>query len=225
MRVHCLSLALALSIGVGTGSASADEPGSSPDVSAVSSRRSLAISTNLPLMWKDAASIAGSVYVGVSRRHAIRANVASYKNSVSGAAGDAIVGLLGGEGEASFTGRTTDVGLSWIFYPDRVWSGWTLELGALRRARDIAVNDDNRTPQRVATDTTTYAVRAMVGWTWLIQQRVFIAAGAGLSVGRETGTETTSSDFDRMTTRTSVARRDVTAEGYLRFGVAFDIGH
>ena len=65
----------------------------------------------------------------------------------------------------------------------------------------------------------------MVGWTWLIHQRVFIAAGAGLSVGRESGTEVTSSDFDRMTTRSSVARRDVTAEAYLRFGVAFDVGH
>lgn len=222
MRVHCLSLALAMSIG--TGSASAEEPGSGPEVSAVSSHRSLAISTNLPLMWKDATSIAGSVQVGVSRRHAVRANVASYENFGSGIASDGVVGLLGGEREASFSGRTTDIGLSWVFYPNRLWSGWTLELGALRRARDIAVHDENRTPQRVETDTTTYAVRAMVGWTWLIQERAFIAAGVGVSAGRERGTEVTSSEGDRMPTRTSVARRDVTAEGYLRFGVAFDIG-
>ena len=223
MRIHCLSLAMALSIGIG--SASADEPGSSPAVSAAAaSGRGMVISTNLPLMWKDATSIAGSVHVGLSRRHAIRANVASYENYGSGIAADGLVGLFGGENEASFTGRTTDVGLSWVFYPDHLWSGWTLELGALRRARDITVDDENRTPQRIETNTTTYAVRAMLGWTWLIQRRLFIAAGAGVSVGREAGTEVMSSDFDRMTTRTSVARRDVTAEGYLRFGVAFDVG-
>jgi hypothetical protein len=227
MRVHCLSLALAMSIaiGIGTGSASADEADSRPGVRAAASDRALAITTNLPFMWKDATSIAGSVHVGVSRRHAIRANVASYKNAGSGIATDGLIGLFGGEDEASFTGRTTDIGLGWVFYPDHLWSGWTIELGALRRARDIAMHDENLSPERVETETTTYAVRATLGWTWLFQQRLFIAAGVGLSVGREAGTEVTSSDFDRMMTRTSVARRDVTAEGYLRFGIAFALGN
>ena len=225
MRVHCLSLALAMSLVTGIGRASADEPGPSPELRAAASDRSLVISTNLPFMWKDAASIAGSVHVGLSKRHAIRANVASYKNELSAFASDTANLLVGGDAGASFSGRTTDLGLSWVFYPNHLWRGWTLELGALRRARDVAVDDELDTPQHVATDTTTYAVRALVGWTWLIQQRVFIAAGAGLSIGRETGTEVTSSDLDRMATRTSVARRDVTAEGYLRIGVAFDVDH
>ena len=223
MRVHCVSFALALLIG--SGIASAEPPGASSEVSAASGPRTLVVSTNLPFMWKDATSIAGSVHVGLSERHAIRANIASYKNTVSGYLVDAAAGLAGAENEGSYTGRTTDLGLSWVFYPDHLWSGWTLELGALRRARDTAVEDDNRTPQRVETNTTTYAVRALVGWTWLIQRRAFVALGAGLSVGREAGTEVTSSDFDRMATRTSVERRDVSAEGYLRFGIAFDVGN
>jgi hypothetical protein len=207
------------------GSARAEQPrGSGPDLAAAVRHVPIAIGTNLPLLWEDADSIAASLYVGASDHHAIRANVASYKPHGPVVA-DAIVGLLfdGDGSEASESGRTTDVGIGWVYYPRSLWSGFTVEAGALRRARDVRVHDSNMTPERVTTRTTIYAARAMVGWSWSLGRHMFIATGLGLSVGRESGTEILEVDYNRMTTRENVLRVDVTAESYLRIGAMFDL--
>jgi hypothetical protein len=182
------------------------------------------LGTNLPFLWKDGDTVAASLYVGISGHHAVRANIASYKNH-GPIVGDAIAGILfdGDGSESSSTGRTTDVGIGWVYYPASLWDGLMFEAGALRRARDVSVHDSNRTPERVTTRTTVYAARAMIGWSWLLGRHVFIATGVGFSFGGESGTEVFETDHDDMTTRNNVSRIAVTAEAYLRMGAAFDL--
>ena len=200
--------------------ASAQETGPASAASHVS----VALGTNLPFLWKDGDTLAASLYVGVSERSALRVNVASYKNHQP-VASDAIGAILfGGEGsEASHSGRTTDLGIGWVYYPRSLWDGLLFEAGALRRARDVSVYDSNRTPERVTTTTTVYAARALIGWSWLLGRHVFVATGVGLSVGHESGAEIFETDYNQMTTRESVSRISVTGEAYLRMGAAFDL--
>jgi hypothetical protein len=219
MQVLCVSV-----VWVAAGNARAELPPASGPRPAAARHIPVAFGINLPFMWNDADSIAASLYIGASDHHAIRANVASYKSHAPVAADAIVTVLFDGDGsEASLSGRTTDVGIGWVYYPRSLWNGFMFEAGALGRARDVGVRDSNMTPERVTTTTTVYAARAMIGWSWLLGRRVFIATGVGLSVGRESGAEVFETDIPRMTTRENVARVDVTGEAYLRLGVAFDL--
>lgn len=180
-----------------------------------------AIAVNAPIGWIDGKSLGASVYVGVANKVAIRANVASYGGGPP-LVGDLISIAAGGDGdEAQHSGRVLDLGVGVVHYSRGLWDGFTLEAGALRRARDLAVVDDFATAYRTSTDTVTYAGRALLGWSWLIKQRVFIAVAIGGSVGIETGTETTENERGEMKKSQSVDRSDVSLESYLRFGGAF----
>lgn len=183
--------------------------------------RRFALAVNLPLGWIDGRSVGGSFYAGVSNTDAIRVNIASYANTAS-VVGELISAATNGDGEESVrSGRTLDVGVGLVHYARALWDGFTLEAGALRRARDIGITSEFASSYRVSTDTTTYAGRALIGWSWLIQKRVFIAAAIGGSAGIETGTEKTENDRGEMMKTTKVDRSDVSFEGYLRFGSAF----
>jgi hypothetical protein len=183
----------------------------------------VAVGVNSPLSWPDNVSFGGSLYVGIGEHHAIRANVARYEyrhNPV----GDVIAGLANSDGdEASYSGSTSDRGLGWVYYPRSPWSGLSLELGVLRRERDHHLEDDDATPETIATRTTTYAGRAMIGWSWLMYDHVFLAVAAGMSLGHESGTETTERYVGAMPVQTKVSRTVAEGEGLLRLGVAFDL--
>jgi len=182
----------------------------------------VAIAVNSPLGWIDGNSVAGSFYVGLSRHLALRANVATYKHT--GAAGAALAAVFGAEDEGSYSGRTTDVGIGTVYYSRGLWDGFTAELGANRRAKDaVRTSDENASPAVLTTNTQTYAARALIGWSWLIEKRVFFAVAAGASTGYETGRETSGgSDPRSMSTTVDVSRQSTALEGYLRIGGAFD---
>jgi hypothetical protein len=212
-------------IWMAAGDARADPPSApEPGLASAASHVPVALGTNLPFLWKDGDTLAASLYVGLSEHGAIRANVASYRSHAP-VASDAIGAVLfdSDGSEASFSGRTTDVGIGWVYYPRSLWDGFLLEAGALRRARDISVHDSNRTPERVTTTTTVYAARALIGWSWLLGRHVFVATGVGLSVGHESGAEIFETEDNHMTTRESVSRTAVTGEAYLRIGAAFEL--
>jgi hypothetical protein len=180
----------------------------------------VAIGVNFPANWRSAESVAASVYIGVTRQDAIRLNVASYANHTS-ALVDVIGLAAGGDGdESSRNGRINDVGVGLVHYSHSLWDGFTFELGALRRARDIRVTDDFAPAKILSTNTTTYAARALFGWSWLVKQHAFIAFGVGMSCGLERGTEHIDNGPSEMKTQ-DVDRSDVAFEGYLRFGGAF----
>jgi hypothetical protein len=176
-----------------------------------------AIGVNSPLGWL-VGSFGASAYVRLGDHFAARANVARFRNAGPG-------GLLGAtatafvDGETGYKGRLFDVGIGGVWYPRRPWDGFLLELGVLRRDRHTYVWPEFE-PQ-VATQTTTYAGRALVGWSWLIGQHMFIAVAAGVSSGRETGHEISTDDYSRTTMTRAVDHQRLGGEGYLRIGVAF----
>lgn len=196
-------------------------PSAQKAVSATEPAPRLAIAVNSPFGWIGGNSLGASVYAGITSHVAIRANVASYAGGPS-VLGEVISAAAGGDGdEAEHSGRVLDLGVGVVHYSRGLWDGFTLEAGALRRGRDLVVVDDFAPAYRTSTDTVTYAGRALIGWSWLIHQRAFIAVAIGASAGIETGTETTENERGEMKKSQSVDRSDVSLESYLRFGGAF----
>lgn len=151
----------------------------------------------------------------------IRANVASYVGRAS-TIGDAIRIAVAADDEGVYqSGRVLDVGVGVVHYSRGLWDGFTVEAGLLRRGRDVVVTDEFAEAYKTSTDTATYAARALFGRSWLIKNRVFIAAAIGGSAGVETGTETTENENGQRKMTQHVDRRDVSFEGYLRLGGAF----
>jgi hypothetical protein len=204
-------------------SAPAPDPATRADEVAVAPERmSIGLATNLPAFWSN--SFGASVYVGLQRHHAIRANFARYDNR-GPILMETIAGIAGGEDFPSHKGEITDEGIAWVYYPNRLWNGLTLEIGALRRERHITTSDDERTPQRVIRDSTTYSGRALIGGSVSFWKVVVLSAAVGLSVGREGGVERSESDPDRHMppVDAKLGRVDVTGEGYLRMGFKLDL--
>jgi hypothetical protein len=199
--------------------ARADEAGSAAAMA--EHRVHVAVGVNPPQSWLDGHAIGASLYVGISERHAIRANVARYQ--YRGLLGDTIPVILGAEEVPSYSGHTTDLGISLVYHPRRLWRGFTWEIGALRRARDHRIEQDDADSVAVATRTTEYAGRGMIGWSWLVFDHVFVAISGGLSVGHESGTETSGRRDDAMPVQTKVSRLVHEFEGMARLGVAFDL--
>lgn len=194
----------------GTGSVSGSAPEAATDPGPA-----VAIGTNLPLQWAD--SIAVSTYIGLLEHHAISASFATYEDS--GGVRAAASALVGRE-DVDHLGRITDLGIAWVFYPQQRWNGVLLELGALRRARDVGAIDADR--QR-DTRSTVYAGRAMFGYSTTFFHVFFASAAAGVSIGYESGTEHSVATISGATSTAQLAHRNVAGEAYLRLGIVFGL--
>ncbi len=186
---------------------------------AAAERPALAIAVNSPLSWRDADALAASVYVGFDTHQAIRLNVARYENWTDfddATQGALTLGQDDGDGPARL-GHFTDVGLSWMYFPRRLWSGAFVDLGALGRDNDISVGPGYESMRVVTTQTKTIACRALGGWSVLIGGHVFASVSLGFSVGYERGSETTDDGPGMQVTR-SVSRVDPSVEGFVRIG-------
>lgn len=170
-----------------------------------------ALSINSPLFWKDG-SVGASGYVGLSDHHALRLNVATWD-----------IHTLPIRGDGLHFGRLVDVSAGWMYFPMRRFDGLTFELGLMRRSGATYENSIEMTPEIVDRDTQLYAARALLGWSWLIHDRVMISVAAGASRGYEVGIETTTRDSvsDQMPDTHEVSRWTTTAEGYFRVGFTF----
>jgi hypothetical protein len=202
--------------------ARAEDAGSAAATAA--SRVHVAVGVNPPPSWLDGHAIGASLYVGISERHAIRANFARYEYRNDPL--DTLSVIAGAEAVPTHSGHTTDLGISLVYHPRRLWRGFTWEIGVLRRARDHRIeriDDDDADPMVFATRSTEYAGRGMFGWSWLMFDHVFLAISGGLSVGQESGTETTGRLDDAMPVQTKVSRLVHEFEGMARLGVAFDL--
>lgn len=176
------------------------------------SERGLAISTGLPLRFLNEEG-ALSLSYGFAGHFAVRANVASYR--AHGAP-------LCFECEVSYHGYERDLGAGLVWYPRRLWSGPTFELGAFVRDRDVQTYDDfaEYDRVRVATDSTVVAGRALVGWSWHWAP-FFTAVAVGVAAGYERGTETSSDDFEEMIVEKPIRGGTSSVEMYFRMGFAF----
>jgi hypothetical protein len=163
-----------------------------------------AVATNFWGGWVDGNSIGASAYARIASRHAIRANLATHslgwtQKLFSSDSSD----------EPLYAGRTVDVGIGWMWCPRRLFDGLTLEVGVLHRNEDVRRADAAR--GRVRYD----AGRVLIGWSWLIADRAFLAVAVGMSRGYARGHALM---FDAAG---SVDEFENAGEGYLRFGVAF----
>lgn len=238
MRVAPCLLAVAASTSIAVAQPATVPPASAPadkgsdkaaseavaDHAVTEDKVAVGLAANLPFRWPDADSVGVSGYIAFAKQHAIRMNFATYSHH-SSAAG-ALVSLAAGEDgdEGSYSGRITDLGIGYQHYTRSMFEGCTLELGLLRRELDTRVEDDFASPSIVETAATGYAGRALVGWSWLWSQRVFLATGIGVSVGRFAGTERTAgTTYMPQYTSKDFVRYETTAEGYVRLGLAFGL--
>lgn len=177
----------------------------------------LALAVNAPISWIDAMSIAGSAYIGVYDRHALRLNVA--RSDTWERLPAAL--LFGAEVEA-YEKITLTLGAGWVFYPSERFRGVSFELGAFHRDRDISEMNPTILGERTVTDTQTYAAYGLVGYSLLIADHFMIAAALGGSVGYQYGTRTHYTDYPTtMGTTERISRAAPELEWYLRFGYAF----
>jgi len=181
----------------------------------------VAVAVNSPISWAAGGAFAISGYVGLTEHQAIRANLAAYQANYTPAAAGATFALTGGDNECPPTGTTFDVGAGWVYFPRKLYSGLSLELGALRRSTpNTDLWCEELTPFETTTHTVTYAARAMIGWSWMLGDHAFIALAVGVSSGRERGRED-----DRQTDESPIETYLVdhwttSGETYLRFGAA-----
>jgi hypothetical protein len=172
----------------------------------------IAIAVNLPIRWDK--SFGGSLYVGLSKHVALRANFATYDDL-------RLAGIFNGGYDGGTDGRTIDVGAGVVYYPRRLWDGLTLEAGVLRRAADITMTGTRGGDEIIDRRTTMYGVRALVGWSWLIKNHVFLSLAGGSALGYERGSEDWSWEFSDSTMTKSVSQSVTPLEGYIRVGGAF----
>lgn len=170
----------------------------------------VALSVNLPLMWGT--SIGVSAVFAVADHHAVRFNGSRYDKL--------FLSWITSEDSAP-TGRNYDGSVSWIYYPRKVFTGATVEVGALYRDRaeeyfySMGRNDNYDIESRIL------AGQAFVGWNWRVGSVFYVATAVGASVGYEKGTNAFRDNNGQDVTE-NVAESHVGAEGYLRFGAVLD---
>jgi hypothetical protein len=176
---------------------------------------------NSPLSWPEASSIGFSGYIAFADHHAIRLNVAHYKYN---AFGSVISALVQADDEASTSGGTTDVGASYQYYPRSLFDGFFLEGGLMTREIDTRYADDNASPAIRENKSDGVAARALIGWSWLWSDRLFLATAIGASAGRYTGTERSAmTTYEPEYMTNDYVRYEATFEGYVRIGVALGL--
>lgn len=169
--------------------------------------RGLAVGVSFPVRF-FAGDIGVSLSYGFARHYAVRANFASFTE----------LGPLDFDSEASHSGRSTDVGAGLVWYPRRLWSGPTFELGALARTIDRKIVDEDDTE---TTDTSLVAGRALLGWSWRYKE-AFLAVAVGCALGYERGTESFAESPDDMPpVEKRVRRLAGDGEFYFRAGFVF----
>jgi hypothetical protein len=183
----------------------------------------LALAINEPFGWNHANAVGFSAYGAITEHQVIHLNVATWERGADDVGGALL--FLATQEELNGSGRYTDVGAAWMYFPRRAYDGFSVELGALVRRRDTFEYLNDFDPDGTHVTSTTLGGRALVGWSWLGWNRVFVSLQVGMSAGRESGTQTVLATQYNGTTMTetmqssSVARAMVSPEGFVRFGV------
>ncbi|HSK01542.1 MAG TPA: hypothetical protein VK932_09885, partial [Kofleriaceae bacterium] len=168
----------------------------------------VALAVSSPVGWLRN-TFGASVYVAPGAHSAIRANFTRYD------AQTLLPAIIAQFENAPYHGPITDLGIGWSWYPRRPWEGFLFELGVNRRQRETRIHPEHG--DRVDTTSTTYAGRALIGWSWMLNRRMFLAIAVGASAGREQGHETITPEFPReMPTTQAVDRTQVDFESYWR---------
>jgi hypothetical protein len=174
-----------------------------------------ALGLSLPLGWLFG-WFGASGYARITEHVGVRVNVATWTGGGPGGAPGTFISSF--ESGYDYGGRIVDLGIGAVVYPRRTLDGPMLEVGAFRRGRNTYVWPDF--DPKTTTRSTTYAGRALVGWSWLMRSNVFVAFAIGGSWGRESGRTSMDNPFG-MTTTATVRRERFDGESYLRLGILF----
>jgi len=172
-------------------------------------RERLVLGVNPPIGWLlrlakvQSDSSDAALAVGLTRHQAIRANISQHEGFEVLPFLLAAVNLRGTPPLGSFG----DVRIGWVYYPRRLWDGFMLEGGVLRRQRDVRESSGPGKGTRI--QSVTYGGRATVGWSWPITTQLFVSTAAGVSVGWESGTRG----------ETAIAHVQVAPEVYVSFEI------
>lgn len=187
------------------------------------SPKKLALAVNNPMAWTGFA-YAASGYAAITDHQVLRVNMAWFKSAAENPGLFVLGSVISGEpieDEAYREGGAFDVGVGWMYFPRRVWSGPTIELGGVIRTKHSYISDEYSYPEEETIDTTTTAGRALVGWHWDIRGRAFISIAAGASYGYESGTSVGVFGIDQMTVAHDVSHWKPGFEWCSRVGATF----
>lgn len=171
--------------------------------------------------------VGGSAYVGASKHHGFRFNVARYGDHKVNPGAKFLISVLdGGDDGDGRDGAYLDVGAGWMFFPRRLWDGFSLELGLVRR--ELHTRRQGETEQYVTRDSVKYAGRALVGWTWALRDNAvesyFVSVALGASYGPARGGGMYFDEHGSFVMQTAAYRFDhwePAFEGFVRAGFAF----
>lgn len=193
----------------------------SPAFAEDSNPHRLALAVNSPVSWavpdwNHEGAFAISGWVGLTEHQALRANFATYDPDFH-----PLAVIAGAYSECPPEGNTKDVSAAWVYFPRKLYSGLSLEVGAMRRSTTQAIRycDLAQYSDRIQASVT-YAARAMVGWSWTIGDHAFIAIAIGGSNGRERGELQRRMDSESAFETLRIAQWTSSVETYLRFGAA-----
>lgn len=164
----------------------------------------VALAVNLPLQWGHA--VGGSVRVGINDHHAVLGDFSRYEPEY-------VFSLFRGDG-ANY-GRNVDSSISWGYFPRKVFSGASFEVGVLYRDR-VNQNDGQSAADNYDIHSRIVAAQGLIGWSWRVGNNFYVTAAVGASYGYD---RSTVQDFNHTYETTSLPRFDASPEGYLRFGV------
>jgi hypothetical protein len=182
------------------------------------------VAINNPIMWNSSndggppAAVGLSGYIGLDRHQVLRLNYATYAVDNDSQLVDAILAPEAGDGDCAYelSGRSDDFGVGWDYFVRERYRGLSIELGVVRKSMHLSHCMEDSGGEYASTRYTTstaYVARAMLAWSWLYTDHLFASFGAGLSAGREAGSDdATGAHFHQL-----VAYPEV----YFRAGFAF----
>jgi hypothetical protein len=211
---------LALALLVAARVASADPLATTASSSGFTTAHPIAIAVNDPLAWADARAFGASGYVALDAHQVLRLNVANWDTKLSVDLEQVEDGFFTSDERR---GRKTDFGAAWMYFPRRAYDGFSLEAGALVRIdRSIDSPGEGDDYTDLMHHTTTIGARALVGWSWLGWNRIFVSVQAGFSIGQEFGHEEDVrylAGAAPMSTTFDIDKTTISGEALMRFGV------
>jgi hypothetical protein len=181
----------------------------------------IALAVNEPFAWLDGSAFGASAYAALDAHQVIHLNVANWAHSGRSIDIQQLEDGFFTSDERS--GRKTDIGAAWMYFPRRAYDGFSFEAGALVRIdRSIDSPGEGDDYTDLMHHTTTIGARSLVGWSWLGWNRIFVSLQAGFSIGQEFGHEQDIrylAGYAPMSTTSEIDKTTISGEAFMRFGV------
>ena len=151
-------------------------------------------------------NLGASVFVGLTDHQALHVRAARY------------LPIRGPAAEYDLDGRIYEVGVSWAAFSNHLLDGMSIELGAFARNSNFGLDlDTGDTDDNTRRRTESFGAHALVGFNFMIEDRVFLVFAIGASKWIEKGTD------DRGEMTKPILDTPLQFDGYFRIGFTFDV--